>query len=177
VREPGFILIDRVNEMNNNWWARTSARNHPLRDRRYPARDQARHGPIGDLHVRRRAAVTSTTARSKAASAARSALRRCRRSAPPSARGVSRRFRDGYEIKAHRVARPSYDRGTIKLRERASATACGCSGKGSSGTRVGEDLGMLLGRITGDGHSRNRWPWPAGRRRHVWGAGSALADP
>ena len=27
--EPGFVLIDRVNEMNNNWWCRTSARPIP----------------------------------------------------------------------------------------------------------------------------------------------------
>ena len=29
--EPGFILIDRVNEMNNNWWMREHPRHQSLR--------------------------------------------------------------------------------------------------------------------------------------------------
>ncbi len=42
--EPGFILIDRVNEMNNNWWTERHPRHQSLRHRGYPARDAVRHG-------------------------------------------------------------------------------------------------------------------------------------
>jgi len=35
-REPGFILIDRVNEMNNNWWTETIRATNPCGEQPLP---------------------------------------------------------------------------------------------------------------------------------------------
>ncbi len=39
--EPGFILIDRVNEMNNNWWCENIRATNPCGEQPLPAMDPA----------------------------------------------------------------------------------------------------------------------------------------
>ncbi len=54
--EPGFILIDRVNEMNNNWWCENIRRHQPVR-RAAAARIRLVPPGFGEPHPLRRRAV------------------------------------------------------------------------------------------------------------------------
>src|SRR3546814_3448508 len=46
--EPGFILIDRVNEMNNNWWCEQIRATNPCGEQPLPPYGAC---PIGRAHV------------------------------------------------------------------------------------------------------------------------------
>ena len=79
--EPGFILIDRVNEMNNNWWCENIRATNPCvtADTRLATRFGLVR--IGDLYERASTSRPRSTGVhwAKASSALRS-VRRCRRS-------------------------------------------------------------------------------------------------
>ena len=157
--EPGFILIDRVNEMNNNWWCENIRATNPC--------------VTADTRLRRRtawcaSAICTTRAstsrrRSTGARWARGSGRRCATAVPafmtaPSAdvyRVVT--TKDGYEIKATEWHDFYTTRGKIKLKDlRPGDELLMQSGKGQFGGCGEEQLGELLGLLTGDGHFTNR---------------------
>jgi ribonucleoside-diphosphate reductase alpha chain len=49
--EPGFILIDRVNEMNNNWWCENIRATNPCVTADTRLATQYGMVPIGELHA------------------------------------------------------------------------------------------------------------------------------
>jgi ribonucleoside-diphosphate reductase alpha chain len=156
--EPGFILIDRVNEMNNNWWCENIRATNPCVTA--DTRLATRYGmvKIGDLYDARLDLQVTVD----------------RRALGESERGVTVRpavpvfmtstsaevyrvvTKDGYEIKATEWHDFYTMRGKIKLKDlRPGDELLIQSGKGQFGGCGDADLGQLLGLLAGDGHITN----------------------
>ncbi len=157
--EPGFILIDKVNEMNNNWFCEDIRATNPCVTA--DTRLHTQHGmiKIGELYnsqtplnvtVDQRALEENkfgTTTRP-----AKPAFMTAR-----SAEIYKVTTKDGYEIKATKWHDFYTQRGKIKLNELAIGDKLFIqSGKGQFGQQGDHDFGALLGFITGDGHFTNR---------------------
>ncbi|WP_032114186.1 LAGLIDADG family homing endonuclease, partial [Candidatus Paracaedibacter symbiosus] len=87
------------------------------------------------------------------------------------------RTEDGYQIKATEWHDFYVEgRGKIKLRElRTGDRLLVQSGKGQFGTQGSEDLGLLIGLLTGDGHFTNRGKGQEAAVITLWGEERALA--
>src|SRR3546814_14044494 len=59
--EPGFILIDRVNEMNNNWWCETIRATNPCGDQPLPPYGACLLGSVNHTQFVRNAFTDQTT--------------------------------------------------------------------------------------------------------------------
>ncbi|RMD70918.1 MAG: ribonucleoside-diphosphate reductase, partial [Gammaproteobacteria bacterium] len=157
--EPGFILIDRVNEMNNNWWCEDIHATNPCVTADTRLHTQYGMVRIGDLYQ----------------SGAPLEVVVDRRALGKDGRGVETRSacpafmtareadvyrvvtEDGYEIKATAWHEFYTDRGKIKLKDlRVGDRLLIQSGKGLFGKEGSEQLGLLLGLIAGDGHFTHR---------------------
>ncbi len=157
--EPGFILIDRVNEMNNNWWCENIRATNPCVTADTRLATQFGMVRIGELHAGGHALEVTAD----------------RRALGLDGRGVETRpavpafltaeqarvyrvvSEDGYEIKATEWHDFYTDRGKLKLRELTVGDRLWVqSGKGQFGSEGSEELGELLGLITGDGHFTER---------------------
>jgi ribonucleoside-diphosphate reductase alpha chain len=177
--EPGFVLIDRVNEMNNNWWCENIRATNPCVTA--DTRLATQHGMIriGDLH----------------ASGARLEVTVDRRALGERGGGVTVRpavpafrtaasadiFRvvtaDGFEIKATEWHDFYTTRGKIKLRElKVGDELLIQSGKGQFGAEGTAELGQLLGLLTGDGHFTNRGKGQQAAVVNLWGPDRQYAD-
>ncbi|MDN5865624.1 MAG: ribonucleoside-diphosphate reductase, partial [Gammaproteobacteria bacterium] len=157
--EPGFVLIDRVNEMNNNWFCENIRATNPCVTADTRLATQYGLVPIGELYKRglplevtadRR--ILRTGQRGTEVRPAKPAFMTAR------AADVYRvRTAAGYEIKAtawHEFFTP---RGKLKLSElKTGDELLVQSGKGQFGKEGSGELGTLLGFITGDGHFTNR---------------------
>ncbi len=177
--EPGFILIDRVNEMNNNWWCENIRATNPCVTA--DTRLATQHGMVrvGDLHASQAPLRTTVDKRALGMSERGTETR----PAVPVFRTAdcAQVFRvvseDGYEIKATQWHDFYTDRGKIKLRELAIGDRLWVqSGKGQFGSEGSEDLGILLGLITGDGHFTHRGKGQQAAVITLWGEERALAD-
>jgi ribonucleotide reductase alpha subunit len=177
--EPGFILIDRVNEMNNNWWCETIRATNPCVTADTRLATQYGMVPIGELcasGVELQASVDTRTlddgSKGVTTRPAKPAFMTAER-AP-----VYRvRTEDGYEIKATEWHDFYTERGKIELRElKVGDRLLVQSGKGQFGSQGSEDLGLLLGLVTGDGHFTNRGNGQQAAVLTLWGEDRALAD-
>ena len=175
--EPGFILIDRVNEMNNNWFCENIRATNPCVTA--DTRLHTQHGlvTIGQLFesgATLEVAVDRRTLDGKRGVATRPAKPAflTARSAP-----VYRvTTRDGYEIKATEWHDFYTDRGKVKLKDLQPGDRLLIqSGKGSFGSAGSGELGTLLGLIAGDGHFTNREAGKEAAVVNFWGEDRALA--
>ncbi|HEV2229101.1 MAG TPA: LAGLIDADG family homing endonuclease [Steroidobacteraceae bacterium] len=152
--EPGFILIDRVNEMNNNWWCENIRATNPCVTADTRLATSYGMVPIGELAAAG-AEIHATVDRRALGEGPGTAVR----AAVPafmtswSADVYRVETEDGYEIKATDWHDFYTTRGKIKLKDlKAGDELLVQSGKGQFGSRGSGELGTLLGLLTGDGH-------------------------
>ena len=169
--EPGFILIDRVNEMNNNWWCENIRATNPCvtGDTRLATRyGLVRIGDLYDAKADIQATVDKRALGEGVGVAVREAVPAFMTS--PCADVYRVVTKDGYEIKATEWHDFYTTRGKIKLKDlKPGDELLVQSGKGQFGGCGSEELGLVLGLIAGDGHFTNR-----GRGKHaavlnLWG--------
>jgi len=156
--EPGFILIDRVNEMNNNWWCENIRATNPCvtADTRLATRyGLVRIGDLYDAGVEIQATVDRRALGEGMGVAVRSAVPAFMTA--PSADVYRVVTKAGYEIKATEWHDFYTTRGKVKLKDlKVGDDLLVQSGKGQFGGCGSEELGALLGLLTGDGHFTGR---------------------
>jgi ribonucleoside-diphosphate reductase alpha chain len=176
--EPGFILIDRVNEMNNNWWCENIRATNPCvtADTRLATQfGMARIGDLYDARVDIQATVDNRALGGAKGVSVREAVPAFMTA--PSADVYRVVTQDGYEIKATEWHDFYTTRGKIKLKDlKPGDELLVQSGKGQFGGWGSGDLGVLLGLLTGDGHFTNRGKGIQAAVINLWGADRALAD-
>jgi len=175
--EPGFILIDKVNEMNNNWFVENVRATNPCVTA--DTRLHTRHGmiPIGELCASGEA--LEVTVDQRALGGGKGVARR---SAVPAFMTAKQAevyrvvTEDGYEIKATEWHDFYTPRGKIKLKDLKPGDGLLIqSGKGQFGTQGSAELGELLGLVTGDGHFTNRGKGKEAAIISFWGEDRVLA--
>jgi ribonucleoside-diphosphate reductase alpha chain len=176
--EPGFILIDRVNEMNNNWWCENIRATNPCVTADTRLATQYGMVRIGDLYERNlqiRATVDTRTLDQGPGATVREAVPAFMTA--PSADVYRVVTKDGYEIKATEWHDFYTTRGKIKLRDlKPGDELLIQSGKGQFGGCGNGELGVLLGLLTGDGHVTNRGKGEEAAVVNLWGGDRTLAD-
>ncbi len=176
--EPGFILIDRVNEMNNNWWCENIRATNPCvtADTRLATQfGLVRIGDLYDARVDIQATVDGRTLAEGKGATVRPAVPAFMSS--PSADVYRVVTEAGYEVKATKWHDFYTSRGKIKLKDlRPGDELFIQSGKGQFGGCGNEELGVLLGVITGDGHFTNRGKGQQAAVVNLWGADREYAD-
>ncbi|HEX3950654.1 MAG TPA: LAGLIDADG family homing endonuclease [Steroidobacteraceae bacterium] len=176
--EPGFILIDNVNEMNNNWWTENVRATNPCvtADTRLATQfGMVRIGDLYDARVDIQATVDRRALGEGLGVDVRPAVPAFKTS--PSADIYRVTTRDGYEINATEWHDFYTARGKIKLKDlKPGDELLIQSGKGQFGGCGGKELGQLLGLLTGDGHFTNRGKGKEAAVVNLWGAERVLAD-
>jgi ribonucleoside-diphosphate reductase alpha chain len=176
--EPGFILIDRVNEMNNNWWTENIRATNPCvtADTRLATQfGMVRIGDLYDARVDIQATVDCRALGEGMGVTARPAVPAFMTSSSADVYRVV--TQDGYEIKATEWHDFYTSRGKIKLKDlKPGDELLIQSGKGQFGGKGSAELGQLLGLLTGDGHFTNRGKGKEAAVVNLWGADRALAD-
>jgi len=176
--EPGFILIDRVNEMNNNWWCEDIRATNPCVTADTRIATQYGMVKIGDLYERNleiQATVDTRTLDQGLGVTVREAVPAFMTS--PCADVYKVVTNDGYEIKATEWHDFYTTRGKIKLRDlKPGDEVLIQSGAGQFGGCGNGELGVLLGLLTGDGHFTNRGKGDQAAVVNLWGADRTLAD-
>jgi len=171
--EPGFILIDRVNEMNNNWWCENIRATNPCVTADTRLATQYGMLRIGDLHASGAALEVTVDKRALGEDGhgveVRSAVPAFMTA--PSADVYRVTTKDGYQIKATEWHDFYTQRGKIKLKDlRVGDELLIQSGKGQFGSDGSAQLGNLLGLLTGDGHFTNRGKGQQAAVVNLWGA-------
>ena len=157
--EPGFILIDKVNEMNNNWFCENIRATNPCVTADTRLHTKGGMIPIGELYASGEPLQVTVDKRAldkkqkgteiRAAVAAFMTARQ--------AKVYRVTTKAGYEIKATEWHDFYTQRGKIALKDlKPGDELFVASGKGQFGDQGSAELGMLLGLITGDGHFTNR---------------------
>ncbi len=157
--EPGFVLIDRVNEMNNNWFCEDIRATNPCVTADTRLATQYGLMPIGELYekglpleVTADRRILETGERGTEVRPAKPAFMTAREADVYKVRTAA-----GYEIKATEWHEFFTPRGKLKLRDLEPGDELLVqSGKGQFGREGSAELGTLLGLITGDGHFTNR---------------------
>jgi len=178
--EPGFLLIDEGNRQNNNWFCENIRATNPCVTADTRLATQYGMVPIGELHRRgvplevtadRR--ILETGGRGTEARPAVPAFMTAREADVYRVTTV-----DGYEIKATEWHGFFTRRGRVELRDlRVGDELLVQSGKGQFGCEGSEDLGLLLGFITGDGHFTRNSKGQEMACAEFWGEKKALATP
>ncbi len=156
--EPGFILIDRVNEMNNNWWCENIRATNPCVTADTRLATQYGMVRIGDLYDAR-VDIQATVDRRALGEAAGVTVRPAVPAfmTAPSADVYRVVTEAGYEIKATEWHDFYTTRGKIKLKDlKPDDELLIQSGKGQFGGCGSEELGVLVGLLTGDGYFTDR---------------------
>ena len=177
--EPGFILIDKVNEMNNNWWCEHIRATNPCVTADTRLATQYGMVPIGELQANRAPLEVSVDRRSLELEGRGVETRPAKPAFMTAPRAPVYRVttEDGYEIKATEWHDFYVERGKIKLRDlKVGDRMLVQSGKGQFGQQGSDDLGLLLGLIAGDGHFTNRGKDQQAAIVSLWGEERALAD-
>ncbi len=176
--EPGFILVDRVNEMNNNWWTENIRATNPCVTADTRLATQFGMVKIGDLYDARvdiQATVDCRALGEGMGVTARPAVPAFMTSSSADVYRVV--TQDGYEIKATEWHDFYTTRGKIKLKDlKPGDELLIQSGKGQFGGCGSAELGQLLGLLAGDGHFTNRGKGEEAAVVNLWGADRAVAD-
>ncbi|HEU4616833.1 MAG TPA: LAGLIDADG family homing endonuclease [Gammaproteobacteria bacterium] len=177
--EPGFVLIDRVNELNNNWWCENIRATNPCVTA--DTRLATQYGLIraGDLYASGASLAVTVDRRAlgeeRKGCDVRPAVPVFMTSASADVYRVA--TKDGYEIKATAWHDFYTTRGKIKLKDlRPGDRLLIQSGKGQFGTEGSRELGLLLGFLAGDGHFTNRGAGQEGAVINLWGPDRVFAD-
>ncbi len=171
--EPGFILIDRVNEMNNNWWCENIRATNPCVTADTRLATQYGIVRMGDLYDAR-VDIHATVDRRALGEAEKGVT--VRPAVPvfmtsPAADVYRVVTEAGYEIKATAWHDFYTTRGKIKLKDlKPGDELLIQSGKGQFGGKGCEALGVLIGLLTGDGHFTNRGHGKQAAVVNLWGA-------
>jgi ribonucleoside-diphosphate reductase alpha chain len=176
--EPGFILVDKVNEMNNNWWTENIRATNPCvtADTRLATQfGMVRIGDLYDARVDIQATVDGRALGEGKGVTVRPAVPAFMTSSSAAVYRVV--TQDGYEIKATEWHDFYTTRGKIKLKDlKPGDELLIQSGKGQFGGCGSAELGQLLGLITGDGHFTNRGKGQEAAVVNLWGADRAVAE-
>ena len=176
--EPGFILIDKVNEMNNNWWTENVRATNPCVTADTRLATQFGLVKIGDLYDARvdiQATVDGRALGKGMGVEARPAVPAFMTSSSADVYRVV--TQDGYEIKATEWHDFYTTRGKIKLKDlKPGDELLIQSGKGQFGGCGSAELGRLLGTLTGDGHFTNPGKNEEAAVVNFWGEDRVLAD-
>jgi len=157
--EPGFILIDKVNEMNNNWFEESIRATNPCVTGDTRLATQYGMVPIAELHATGAeldvTVDTRTLVDKRDGVTVRPAVPAFMTARDADVYRVT--TDDGYEIKATEWHDFYTRRGKIKLKDLEPGDELLIqSGKGQFGNQGSGELGQLLGLIAGDGHFTNR---------------------
>ena len=177
--EPGFILIDRVNEMNNNWWCEQIRATNPCVTADTRLATQYGMVPIGELYASGVPLEVTVDQRTLGQHGHGVATRPAVPAFMTAGKAAVYRVttEDGYQIKATEWHDFYTERGKIKLKDLVVGDRVLVqSGKGQFGTEGSEDLGLLLGMLTGDGHFTNRGKDQQAAVITLWGEERQLAD-
>src|ERR1700684_1292151 len=176
--EPGFILVDKVNEMNNNWWTENIRATNPCvtADTRLATQfGMVRIGDLYDARVDIQATVDCRALDEGMGVDVRPAVPAFMTSSSADVYRVV--TQDGYEIKATEWHDFYTSRGKIKLKDlKPGDELLIQSGKGQFGGCGNAELGQLLGLLTGDGHFTNRGKGKEAAVVNLWGADRAVGD-
>jgi ribonucleoside-diphosphate reductase alpha chain len=176
--EPGFILVDKVNEMNNNWWTENIRATNPCvtADTRLATQfGMVRIGDLYDARVDIQATVDTRALGEGPGVDVRPAVPAFMTSSSADVYRVV--TQDGYEIKATEWHDFYTSRGKIKLKDlKPGDELLIQSGKGQFGGCGSAELGNLLGLLTGDGHFTNRGKGEEAAVVNLWGADRIVAD-
>ncbi len=177
--EPGFILIDKVNEMNNNWFCEDIRATNPCVTA--DTRLHTQHGlvPIGELHAAGGELEVTVDARAVETGPRGTAVRPAKPAFMTARRAPVYRVSTeaGYEIKATEWHDFYTARGKVKLKDLAVGDELLVqSGKGQFGSQGSHELGVLLGLVTGDGHFTHRGGGKEAVVVNLWGEDRCLAE-
>ena len=177
--DPGFILIDECNRMNPLWFAEDIRATNPCVTG--DTRLATQHGliPIAELQQRGLAIDATVDRRALGDTRGGVSVRPARPAFMTAARARVYRVvtAHGYEIKATAWHDFYTERGKLKLRDLCIGDRVLVqSGKGQFGVEGSEDLGQLLGLLTGDGHFTNRGDDKEAAVINLWGEERALAQ-
>jgi ribonucleoside-diphosphate reductase alpha chain len=170
--EPGFILIDRVNEMNNNWWCENIRATNPCVTADTRLATQFGMVRIGDLHASGEPLQVTVDKRALGQEVQGVEVRPAVPAFMTAASAEVYRVvtAAGYEIKATAWHDFYTTRGKIKLHDlRPGDELLIQSGKGQFGNEGTPELGTLLGLLTGDGHFTNRGKGEQAAVVNLWG--------
>ncbi|MFC3283969.1 LAGLIDADG family homing endonuclease [Litchfieldella rifensis] len=177
--EPGFVLIDQVNRLNNNWFCEEIRATNPCVTADTRLHTQFGQVPIGELY--RLGSDLQVTTDKRALESGDKGVET--RSAVPAfmTAGDADVYRvvtqEGYAIKATAWHDFYTDRGKIPLKDLEVGDRLWVqSGKGQFGDQGNEKLGTLLGLIAGDGHFTHRGKDQEAVIVNFWGQDRPLAQ-
>ncbi|MDD5272174.1 MAG: ribonucleoside-diphosphate reductase, partial [Methylovulum sp.] len=176
--EPGFILIDKVNEMNNNWFCEKIRATNPCVTADTRLHTQYGLVKIGDLYHSGAALQVTVDKRALGQNQLGTEVRPAKPAfmTARSADVYRVRTRDGYEIKATAWHDFYTARGKIKLKDlQVGDQLLIQSGKGQFGKAGDKNFGILLGLMTGDGHFTNRGKEQQAAVINLWNDDRSLA--
>jgi ribonucleoside-diphosphate reductase alpha chain len=153
--EPGFILIDQYNEMNNNWFCENIRATNPCVTADTRLHTQYGMIPIGELYESGAPLEVTVDSRTLDGNKRGTTTRPAKPAFMTASSADVYRVvtREGYEIKATEWHDFYTRRGKIKLKELKEGDEILIqSGKGQFGNQGTLQLGTLIGLIAGDGH-------------------------
>ncbi|MGF1529147.1 MAG: LAGLIDADG family homing endonuclease [Candidatus Competibacterales bacterium] len=177
--EPGFILVDRINNLNNNWFCEDIRATNPCVTA--DTRLHTQHGiiTVGELYANRAELEVTVDCRSLG----KDQLGVETRPAVPvfmtsSEADVYRVVtRAGYEIKATKWHELYTTDGKKPLHQlKLGDDLLIQSGEGQFGSEGSHPLGQLIGLITGDGHFIHRGAGEEAAVVNPWGEDRSLAE-